>query len=163
MKKLLILLLVVTFTSCAQKTAFDDVALNETFTNLQGKQIPFKNILEKHKGKTIFIEIWASWCSDCVGDLPKVKLLEKEETEVVYIKLSLDKTFESWKAGLKRFNVDGENYFINKGWKPSEFCGSIGLNWIPRYMIVGKDGTIKMYKATKITDKTIRKTIKADK
>lgn len=163
MKKIIILLLSISLSSCAQKVTFDEEGLNETFTSLNGDAIPFKTILEKHKGKTIFIDVWASWCSDCIKDMPKVKELQTEENDVVYLKLSLDKNINAWKNGIEKFKVKGEHYLIDKGWKPSKFCNSIDLNWIPRYMVIGKDGEIKMYKATKITDKAIKRTIKADK
>ena len=163
MKKIFILLLAITITSCAQKTTFNEAALNETFTNLDGKQIAFQEILKKYKGKTIFIDIWASWCSDCVAGLPDLKKLQSKEKDVVYVMLSLDKTAETWKLGIEKHNLKAEHYFITKGWKPSEFCKSIDLDWIPRYLIVGKDGTIKMFKAIKFSDKKITKTIKEDK
>lgn len=163
-KTILFVFLIAIFTSCAQeKKTFDEVALNETFTNLNGEQISFKTILNKFKGKTIFIDIWASWCSDCITGIPDLKKLQANEKEVVYLMLSLDKTVDKWKDGIKKYDLTGEHYLINKGWKPSEFCSSIKLNWIPRYLIVGKDGSIKMFKAIKFSDEKIAKTIKADR
>lgn len=164
MKTILAVLFAMTLSSCAQeKTTFDEVALSETFTNLSGEQLPFQEIINQYKGKTVFIDIWASWCSDCVASIPDLKKLQAKEKEVVYLMLSLDKTVDAWKEGIKKHDLIGEHYLITKGWKPSDFCKSINLNWIPRYMIVGKDGTIKMYKAIKFKDKKIRKTIKEDK
>jgi thiol-disulfide isomerase/thioredoxin len=29
--------------------------------------------LKKYKGKTLVIEVWASWCGDCVKAMPKLK------------------------------------------------------------------------------------------
>ena len=150
--------------SCAQeKTTFDEIALTEKFEQLNGDEISFKSILDKHKGKTIFIDIWASWCHDCVGSLPDFKKLQAKEKEVVYVMLSLDKTAEAWKKGLKKHELSGEQYLFTKKWKESDFCSSIKLDWIPRYLIVGKDGTVKMYKAIKVKSKKIKKVIKADK
>jgi hypothetical protein len=40
---------------------------------------------------------------------------------------------------------------------------AIDLNWIPRYMVVGKNGTIKLYNAIKADDKKIIEAINADK
>ncbi len=166
MKKVLLILLAVNLMSCAQKTEFDTVALNETFTNTKGNQIAFKDILAKHKGKTIFIDVWASWCHDCVGSLPKLKELQTKEKDLVYVMLSVDKTIADWKKGIAKHELKANHYFITKGWKgknASEFCKSINLDWIPRYMIVGKDGKIKMFKAIKFSDKNIEKIIKEDR
>ena len=38
----------------------------------------FQNILLKHQGKKILIDIWASWCRDCVVTLPELKKLQQE-------------------------------------------------------------------------------------
>lgn len=163
-KLVTLIFLIVTLLSCAQeKTKFDEVALNETFTNLKGEQISFQKIINQYKGKTIFIDIWASWCSDCVASIPDLKKMQAEEKEVVYLMLSLDKTFDAWKKGIEKHQLKAAHYLITKGWKPSDFCKSINLDWIPRYMIVGKDGSIKMNKAIKFKDKKIIKTIKEDK
>jgi thiol-disulfide isomerase/thioredoxin len=158
---LLVLIALVTFNSFAQdKTFFDKVALEEVFVTQKGEEIQFKNILDKYKGQTIFIDIWASWCSDCVGSIPKLKILQLQNSEVVYIMLSLDKTPELWKKGIEKYNLEGEHYLFTNKWKQSKFCKSIALDWIPRYMIVGKDGIIKMYKAIEVNDEKIMKAFK---
>ncbi len=165
MKKLLLVLItLVTLNSFSQeKTSFDKIALEETFLTNEGEEIQFKNILDKYKGQTIFIDIWASWCSDCVGSIPKLKILQLQANDVVYVMLSLDKTPELWRKGIKQHNLEGEHYLFTNKWKQSEFCKSITLDWIPRYMIVGKNGTIKMYKAIEVNDEKIMKAFKEDK
>jgi len=165
MKKLLIVLLFVTtsVTFAQNKTSFDKMALQEKFISNDGDRVSLNDILLKHKGKTIFIDIWASWCSDCVGSIPKLKELQKAEKDVVFVMLSLDKTIDLWKKGIKQHNLKADHYLFTKKWKKSTFATSIGLDWIPRYMIVGKDGTIKMYKAIEFSDSKISKTIKSDK
>ena len=69
MKRILALLIaLITFscTSNAQKTEFSKKALSETLLATDGSQVAFKDILKKYKGKTLVIEVWASWCGDCV-------------------------------------------------------------------------------------------------
>lgn len=164
MKKLLILIAFITLNSFAQdKTTFIKPALDENFISFEGNRVAFKDILAKHKGKTIFIDIWASWCSDCVGSIPKLKELQKTESDVVYVMLSLDKSIDLWKKGINMYQLKADHYLFTKKWKKSNFCASIGLDWIPRYMIVGKDGNIKMYKAIEFSDTKIKQTIKQDK
>ena len=86
------------------------------FLNQNGQQIPFKAILEKHKGQTILIDVWASWCKDCLECLPSIKKIQSENKDVVYLFLSLDKTEKQWKNGIKMHQISGEHYFINSGW-----------------------------------------------
>lgn len=152
----LVLVCLVFFSCDAQEPAtFSDEALNDTFITLEGQEITFKNILETHKGSTLVIDIWASWCKDCLGGMPKVKVLQKQHEEVTYVFLSLDKTQEAWKKGIKKYNVVGEHYFMQSGWK-GPFGDFVRLDWIPRYMVVDKEGNIKLYKAVKADDTKIK-------
>ena len=80
---LIIIVFVTTILSCQnrEETEFSTSALNDEFVTLDAERIPFKAILEKHKGKTVFINVWASWCKDCLKGLPAVKELQKNGLE----------------------------------------------------------------------------------
>jgi hypothetical protein len=88
-----------------------------------------------------------------------LKKLQKENPEVSYVFLSLDKTTNSWKKGIDRFQIKGEHYFMQEG-KKGEFGDFLNLWWIPRYMVVNESGEITLFKATKITDKNILEALK---
>ena len=153
----LIVLVCLVFISCnTQKpTTFSKEALNDTFITLEGKPITFRDILKTHKNTTIVIDIWASWCKDCIGGMPKVKALQKEHEEIAYVFLSLDKNQKAWKKGIKKYNIEGDHYFMQSGWK-GPFGTFVDLDWIPRYMVVDKQGKIKLYKAVEADDKNIK-------
>ena len=91
--------------------------------------------------------------------MPKVQKLREENPEVVFLFLSLDKEIESWKHGIEKYGVVGENYFIPEGWK-GDFCSSIDLDWIPRYMVVNAEGEISLYKAIETDDKNLLSALK---
>ena len=157
MKKMnIILVLILSFFSCSTEkpTQFSQEALNDTFISLQDESIQFQDILNKHKGKTILIDVWASWCRDCIKGMPKVKEIQKNNPDVVYLFLSLDKNINSWKNGIDKHQVKGEHYFMQSGWK-GPFGEFLDLDWIPRYLVLDKQGNIKLFKATKATDKSI--------
>ncbi|NCO64405.1 MAG: TlpA family protein disulfide reductase [Flavobacteriales bacterium] len=138
-----------------EPTKFSEEALNDTFMTLNGESIAFKDLLQNHKGSNVVIDIWASWCKDCVGGMPKVKKLQKEHQDVTYIFLSLDKNVEAWKKGIEKYDVKGEHYFMSSGWK-GPFGSFVNLDWIPRYMVVDKEGHIKLYKAVEADDTNIK-------
>src|SRR3970040_3091262 len=103
MKKIFVLFiafLAVSCTNAQQKTAFSKEALSETLLSADGKQVAFKDIIKKYKGKTLVIEVWASWCGDCVKAMPKIKELQANNPEVAYVFISMDKTADKWKAGI---------------------------------------------------------------
>lgn len=158
MKTLIALLLFVGFAQGEQKS-FSEAALNEKFLSENDVEISFSEILQQYKGKTVFIDIWASWCKDCIVGMPKVQKLREENPEVVFLFLSLDKEIESWKHGIEKYGVVGENYFIPEGWK-GDFCSSIDLDWIPRYMVVNPEGEISLYKAIETDDKNLLSALK---
>lgn len=158
MKKIKYLLIfLLSFISCKSQeipTQFSEAALNDSFINIDGSSTTFKDILEANSGKTIVIDIWASWCGDCIKSMPKVKDLQKKYKDVTYIFLSLDKTQEAWKKGIKKYDVKGQHYFMQSGWK-GPFCEFIHLDWIPRYMVINQEGKIKLFKAIEADDKKI--------
>ncbi|MDC8000711.1 TlpA disulfide reductase family protein [Aequorivita todarodis] len=155
MKTLIALLLFVGFAQAQQKS-FSEAALNEKFLSENNVEISFSEILQQYKGKTVFIDVWASWCKDCIEGMPKVQKLREENPEVVFLFLSLDKETKSWKHGIEKYGVVGENYFIPAGWK-GDFCSSIDLDWIPRYMVVNAEGEISLYKAIETNDENLLK------
>jgi thiol-disulfide isomerase/thioredoxin len=169
MRLKLIVIVIVTsiFSACTEKKAvstFGTSTLSEKFTAFDGTQVTFENILNMHKGKTIVIDVWASWCSDCLKGLPLVKKLQENTAadDLVYVFLSVDKNQDNWKAAIAKRKIIGDHYFIPTGMKGA-FGESIDLDWIPRYIVVGKDGDIKLYKAIKANDSKILEAINADK
>lgn len=148
MKKILLLLITVTCFSCsqAQKNSFSKEAMSETLLTNEGKQVAFKNILKSHIGKPIVIEIWASWCGDCVKAMPKIKELQSNNTNVDYIFISMDKTGDKWKEGITKYGIVGDHYMANDQMK-GVFGKAIDLDWIPRYIVLDKTGKIVIYRA----------------
>tara|TARA_R110002073_G_scaffold145532_2_gene297646 strand:- start:11260 stop:11742 length:483 start_codon:yes stop_codon:yes gene_type:complete len=159
MKRIYILLFVVLASSCERPTQFTEEALQETFTSLNQENVRFQSILEKHKGKKILIDIWASWCRDCIVRLPDLKKLQRENPETVYVFFSLDRTHNSWKKAINKFQIKGDHYFMKEG-KKGGLGDFLNLWWIPRYVVVNEIGEILLFKATKITDKNISEALK---
>lgn len=157
MKQILFIIIVIftSFSTEAQEISFSKEALNDIFISQNEEEISFSEILNKYKGKTILIDIWAGWCKDCIEGLPKVKKLQKKNKEIVFLFLSLDKTPENWKKAIAVFEIKGEHYLNKTGWK-SDFNKSIKLDWIPRYMIVNPEGEINLFKAVKADDERIK-------
>ncbi len=155
---LLACLLILTCKAQEPLTEFPEDALNDTFVTLEGDNILFKDILEKYKGQTILIDVWASWCGDCLKGMPKVKALQAKNKDLVYLFLSADRTAKSWKKGIRKYQVLGEHYYMPKGMK-SIFSKSIDLDWIPRYLVVDPDGNIKLFRAIKADDSQLIKAL----
>ncbi len=147
---------------CGQKKverkSFSAEALSHELVTLKGSKVAFSEVLNKHKGKTIVIEVWASWCSDCVKAMPKIKELQAEDPEVKFIFLSMDKNADAWKKGIEQHEIEGEHFWAEEGMKGA-FAKSLDVNWIPRYIVVDKDGKIALYNAIETDFDKIRETL----
>jgi thiol-disulfide isomerase/thioredoxin len=133
-------------TSCQAQTEFSKESLTAKLINIENQGISFEEILKQNEGKTVVIEVWASWCSDCIKSMPQVKDLKEKYKEVAFINLSCDKTFDAWKSGIEKFEVSGDNFLIPDGMK-GEFGTSIKLDWIPRFIVINKEGKIVLFRA----------------
>ena len=157
MKKAFLLFLCInTFLNCqsAPKTTFSEAALADTFEALDGNSVSFETILDQNVGKTIFIDVWASWCKDCIESLPQIKALQAAHPELVYVFLSLDKSAKAWKKGIDRYALEGDHYFMSSGWK-GPMGTFLDLDWIPRFVVVNPEGGIAVYRAIETTDKNL--------
>ena len=157
-----LLVLLISILSCnieKDPEYFSAEALNDTFVTLEGETIALQTILDKHKDKTILIDIWASWCGDCLKGLPKVKNLQSQYSDVVYVFLSLDRGEDAWKRGIEKYQVKGEHYYMANG-KKSAFADFVKIDWIPRYMVINKVGKIELFKAVKADDNKLVSTLK---
>ena len=160
MKHLILLaVLQLSMVAGAQEKDFTRAALSDNLLDTEGNEVTFGSILQKHEGKTVFIDIWATWCRDCLEAMPQLHELMDEAKNVDFVFLSLDKNQNSWKKGIKKYGLDaGDHYFSATGWK-SDLFTSIDLDWIPRYMIVGPDGKIELFRAIKLDDNELRRII----
>ena len=163
MKKILATLAIAFgLTSCQAQTEFSKESLASKLTTTDNKDISFEEILKQNEGKTVVIEVWASWCSDCVKSMPQVKELKAQYPDVAFVNLSCDKTFDAWKTGIEKHEVSGENYLIKDGMK-GEFGQSLKLDWIPRFIVVDKKGKIALFRAIEKDFDLIKETIEKTK
>jgi thiol-disulfide isomerase/thioredoxin len=163
MKKIIVLAtMLISTLGCAQKeeTSFKKEGLENVMVTTENKPITFVEILKKYEGKTIVVDVWASWCSDCVKGMPKVKELQEKNPEVTFLFISMDKSYESWLKGIEKYEVRGEHYLTADGMK-GVFGKSIDLDWIPRYMVVDKKGKIALYKVIEADDEKLIKTLES--
>jgi thiol-disulfide isomerase/thioredoxin len=52
--------------------------------------------LEKYKGKTIFINFWATWCKPCIQEMPSIEKAKNifQNNEVIFLMASSESTEE---------------------------------------------------------------------
>lgn len=161
MKKIILFLVTISLFSCKvqDNKQFSLEALEAPISSVTGDEITLKELIENHKEKTTIIDVWASWCGDCIRGLPELKKIQKEHPEVNYVFISLDQNKNAWKNGIKRYRIKGNHYYVDGGWK-SIFAKNIDLDWIPRYIVLDKNGNVILYRAIHANDSKILKILK---
>lgn len=109
------------------------------FMTFDGEQIN----LESYRGKTVFINLWASWCGPCRAEMPHISELYKsvkDEPNLEFLMIGIDNDIKK-SAGF----LDG------KSWSFPTAHASFGLNKslqsqsIPTTLVVNPEGKIVFY------------------
>ncbi len=158
MKKIILLVVCAITLSCAQnrKKQFNEKTLASTLLTQNGNKLSLEKVLEIYKGKTVLIDVWASWCGDCIQGLPSTKRIQEKYPKAEYVFISLDRNELSWKRGIERYHIKGNHFFAPGGWK-SDFAKSDHIKWIPTYILISPEGKVvyrtKKSSSTKLINK----------
>lgn len=146
--------IVLIITSCAslKKKQFTNEALTEKLVTLDRDSISLQGVLDKNRGKQLFVQVFASYCPVSQDSFDDVLKFQKENPEKEYIFLSVDHSYYDWKRGLEYVKPKGQFYYI-----PEKGDGALGkflkLKSIPRFLKINEDGKIEVYKTSKVSDK----------
>lgn len=109
----------------------DDIAPEQTLST----------ILEKYKGKAVFVDVWATWCGPCRAGHKAMAPLKAElnDKDIVYVYISAPSSpLTTWQKMIPE--IPGEHYFLNQkqyDYIMSEIYHSEG---IPTYGIYDREG-----------------------
>ena len=109
------------------------------------KQLDFVNLMDSYKGKVVYIDVWASWCSPCRAVMPAAKELREkyQDKPVVFLYLAYNDQQNPWKKYMTEYNLNegNANSFLIASLE-AEWVKEMGIKTIPRYMIYDKDGKL---------------------
>ena len=147
--------------SCKKRveTQFSELALKETLVSIKGDTLQFNQVLKKYQGKKILIDVWATWCGDCIKGMPKIVDLQKKYPNVNYLFISIDESLEDLQKGVKKYNVKGEHYLLPSKWE-GDFSKFLDLSWIPRYLVIDEQGKILVFNEVDANAKEIQNALK---
>lgn len=119
--------------------------------------------LSDYKGKTVFLNFWATWCSPCRAEMPDIqKLYEEFQQEDVVIlgvaapNLGREKSEEGIKGFLEE---NGYTYLVVMDTE-AEVFQAYGINSFPTTFMIDKDGNVFGYISGQLSEETMRDIIR---
>ncbi|MEM6686809.1 MAG: TlpA disulfide reductase family protein [Bacteroidota bacterium] len=104
-----------------------------------------KTTLDDLKGKYVYVDVWATWCGPCIAEIPSLKKVEKQyhNKNVEFVSISIDekRDYEKWKKMVNEKELGGVQLIADNAWK-SKFVTDYVIEGIPRFILIGPDGTI---------------------
>jgi thiol-disulfide isomerase/thioredoxin len=118
--------------------------INET-PKTEGDKI-FDAIMEKYRGKVVFVDFWATWCSPCRSGIENMKPLKEEmkDKDVVFVYITNPGSpTDTWNMMVP--DIKGEHYRINQDeW--NNMSSKFNITGIPHYVLVDKTGKVVLDK-----------------
>lgn len=102
----------------------------------------FDAIMEKYKGKVIYVDFWATWCGPCRSGIERIKPLKDEmaNDNVVFVYISAPSSPKTTYDNMIP-TIKGEHYRVSDDeW--NILCGKFNISGIPHCVLVGKDGKV---------------------
>lgn len=140
-------------TSLQRATSEGRMNFNKRSLILQGDNFPEMILLDTVNrelkisdlnGKIVFIDIWASWCTPCRKEMPKlIKLYEKyKEKGFVVIAISLDANKVKWLRAISEDSLPWKHFCELTGWDNSKLLSVWGIDSVPYNYLIDKNGKL---------------------
>ncbi len=102
--------------------------------------------LEELWGKTVFVDVWATWCALCRRELPYLEKIKDEfanQDNIVFLNVSVDNNMDAWEQFIGK---DGGLQGININ-KDGSIYRQYNIVGVPKYILIDRDGKIFSYDA----------------
>lgn len=130
-------------------------AIDFRFPDVNGKEVA----LSDFRGKVVYIDVWATWCGPCKGEIPHLAKLEedfKDRADMVFMSVSIDKAKDrpKWLDMVREKQMKGVQLFA--GDRADDIAVPYKVRGIPRFILVGKDGRLISGDAPRPSSEEIR-------
>ncbi len=95
--------------------------------------------LAKLRGKTVVLNLWATWCAPCVEELPSLLEMQRENPQIAVIAISLDQDDAAYRAFLARNHVDLVTIRDESG----RINALYGTSQIPETYVIDRNGILR--------------------
>jgi thiol-disulfide isomerase/thioredoxin len=110
-----------------------------SYPDINGKVVSSKDLL----GKVVYIDVWATWCGPCVGEIPSLKKLEQElhGKDIAFVSISTDQDTKKWEQMVKEKELGGIQLHDADGWRGKIMTDYV-ISGIPRFILIDKEGKL---------------------
>lgn len=98
--------------------------------------------LDQWKGKVVYLNFWASWCGAC---LRKMEIFDNYAADlsqkgIEIVNVSIDDQAANWQNTVAEYHFRG-SHLLSSGAKDQNIAVIYGVEAIPQYFIIGRNGT----------------------
>ena len=113
--------------------------LDWKFTAVDGREVD----LSQWRGKIVLVDFWATWCPDCLRELPDVLAAYHQDHDkgLEIVGVSLDTDQEALVSFLKKRHIPWPQQFDGKGWEAGA-ATKYGVRGIPEMWLVDREGKV---------------------
>jgi thiol-disulfide isomerase/thioredoxin len=126
--------------------------------NIFNSNTNFKTVLKKNRGKLVYVDFWASWCSPCCREMKPSKILREKYKgkDIAFLYIAKSDKFKAWKNAIDKLDITGncQNYFITNS-KSSNFLKEYKIRAIPHFLLFDKNGKLIHANAPRPSNKKI--------
>ncbi len=118
-------------------------------TTLDGTQVKLSDL----RGKTVFVNFWATWCGPCMQEMPEMnKIYPEYKDKIVFFAVSIDDARTDYEKYAKESGFEFPMYWGDK----NALVNAYGLQGIPASYIIDKYGTITQSHIGGMKEKELR-------
>ncbi len=118
------------------------------YENFKGGETALNDL----KGTYVYIDVWATWCGPCIGEIPYLKELEHkyEGKNIEFVSISVDTKddYQKWRKMVTKKELGGTQLMADNAFS-STFIDAYAINAIPRFIIIDPEGNIVNADATR--------------
>ena len=127
-----------------------------------------QHTLSEYKGKTVFLNFWATWCPPCREEMPYIEELYKEYNEnkddvIILGVASPNLGREGTEEHITEFLKDNEMTFPVVFDEKGSLMQGYGMNAFPSTLIIDKEGYITRYIPGAMNKETMKMLIEEER
>jgi thiol-disulfide isomerase/thioredoxin len=109
------------------------------FTALDGSFFDMQAL----RGKVVLVDFWASWCPDCIREMPVVRQTYQKYKDKGFavVGISLDRDAQALSNFVARKLIPWPQYFDGEGWE-NELVSKYGVRAIPEMWLINQRGEV---------------------